>query len=201
MDAKDVTDERTLEVQLSAELPKTASVHFVCSNGKTAPGEATYVLGNIAELGAWDPAKAIRLTPVRYPKWSRWSATMPGLRPSTELEWKFIKPKESGGPQLAWDVDGANHRITSPSTGFTGTTRARFADQPPRLASPARRYYEPCRDSLAALPRTLGFRGTARIKENDTERKFAARGPTVSPPAVRVATRRSPDKTLFEPAR
>lgn len=126
--AKDVADDRTLDVQLSAELPKTSSVHFVCSNGKTEPGEAIYVLGNIAELGAWDPAKAIRLTPVRYPKWYRWSVTVPGLPASTELEWKFIRRKESGGPPLAWDVEGPNHRVTTASSGFTGTTRTRFAD-------------------------------------------------------------------------
>ncbi len=128
MAAKEVTAERTLAVQLSAELPKTASVHFVCSNGKTEPGQAIYVLGNIAELGAWDPAKAIRLTPVRYPKWFRWSTTVAGLPPSTELEWKFIKRNESGGPPLAWDVEGPNHRTTTASSGFTGTTHARFAD-------------------------------------------------------------------------
>ena len=116
-----MADERTLDVQLSAELPKVSSVHFVCSNGKTVPGEAIYVLGNIAELGAWDPAKAVRLTPVRYPKWFRWSTTVHDLPPATELEWKFIKRKESGGPPLAWDVEGPNHRVTTASSGFTGT--------------------------------------------------------------------------------
>lgn len=125
---KSISSERTFEVQLSPSLPPRSSVQFVCSNGRTEPGEAIYVLGNVAELGEWDPAKAIRLTPVRYPKWFRWSVVVPDLPPSTELEWKFIKRKESGGPPIAWDVDGQNHRFKTQSSGLSGTARGRFTD-------------------------------------------------------------------------
>jgi alpha-glucosidase len=124
----DVGGDTTFVFRLSDPLPSRASLHFVCSNGRTQPGEAIFVSGNIPELGGWDPATAVLLVPVRYETWHRWSRTIDNLPPNTRIEWKFIKRHESGGPVLQWETAGPNHVSHTPASGFGGTLRGQFMD-------------------------------------------------------------------------
>ncbi len=124
-----VSQPQEFTLQLSARLPARTSIHFVCSNCKTVFGEAVFALGNIPELGAWDPAKAVRLTPTRYDTWYRWSGTVFTLPPNAEVQWKFIKRRETGGPVLQWEMPGMqNHVIRTPASGFAGTARGSFVE-------------------------------------------------------------------------
>jgi alpha-glucosidase len=123
---RDVTSPTTLVFRLSALQPARTSLHFVCSNGKTQPGESIYVVGNIPALGSWNPAEAVRLVPVRYQTWFRWARTVGDLPPNAAIEWKFIRRRESGGEVLQWENDGPNHAVTTPAAGFAGTVQGHF---------------------------------------------------------------------------
>jgi alpha-glucosidase len=99
--------------------PALASVHFVCDDGETETGEAIYVLGNVPELGAWEADGAVRLTPTRYP---RWTGMVHGLPPETRIEWKCLRRRIDGS--AAGDLEpGSNNVISTPASGFAGTSR------------------------------------------------------------------------------
>lgn len=83
-------------------------------NAATTLGQNVHVVGNIPELGGWDPAKApeAMMNP-NYPQWF-----LPVSVPkATQLEFKFIK-KDSNGA-VVWE-GGSNRIFTSPSSS-TGT--------------------------------------------------------------------------------
>lgn len=87
-------------------------------NASTVFGQNVYVVGNIAELGSWDPAKASEamLNP-NYPEWF-----LPVSVPrNTSLQFKFIKKDAAGS--VVWE-GGSNRSFTSPSsaTGTADTT-------------------------------------------------------------------------------
>jgi glycosidase len=84
-------------------------------NASTVSGQNVYVVGNIPELGDWDPAKApeAMLNP-NYPQWF-----LPVSVPkNTALQFKFIK--KDGGGTVTWE-GGSNRSFTSPASA-TGTT-------------------------------------------------------------------------------
>lgn len=111
--------------ELTDRLPQRTSLHFVCTNGPTVPGQAIFVLGNLPVLGEWDPSQAIRLDATQYPRWSR---VVENLPPGTNVEWKFIRRLEDGATVLQWDTDGPNHAVHTAADGFSGTVRAEFLD-------------------------------------------------------------------------
>ncbi len=85
-------------------------------NASTVFGENVHVVGNVPELGGWDPAKApeAMLNP-NYPVWF-----LPVSVPkNTSLQFKFIK--KSGGPVI-WE-GGGNRTFSSPAsaTGVADT--------------------------------------------------------------------------------
>lgn len=121
--SKPVGTEQEFVFQLTNQLPPRTSLHFVCTNGNTTTGEAIFVLGNLPELGAWDPARAVRLDATQYPIWSRVIDNLPS---GTNVEWKFIRRREDSASPFEWDSAGPNHRIHTPSAGFGGTARAGF---------------------------------------------------------------------------
>lgn len=111
-----VSAERLFVFRLEA-VPATASVHFVCDSDSTQPGEALYVTGNIPRLGSWDPARALRLEEIRYPRWVRW---VDGLPPKTVIEWRCLKKDETGvGKPLP--EPGPAHTLVTPESGFADT--------------------------------------------------------------------------------
>src|SRR5262249_46787052 len=66
----------------------TSSVHFVCADATTQPGESIFVVGSDPKLGAWDPQKGVPMTPVRYP---RWSTIVPDLPAGASIQWKCVR--------------------------------------------------------------------------------------------------------------
>jgi glycosidase len=84
-------------------------------NVTTNWGQNVHVVGNLPELGSWDPAKApeAMLNP-NYPEWF-----LPVSVPkATQFEFKFIKKDGSGN--VTWE-GGSNRVFTSPSSS-TGTS-------------------------------------------------------------------------------
>jgi len=74
------------------EMPETApgEVLFVCAEGHTLPGQNVYAVGSIADLGGWDPERAVLLSPVAYPVWQG-SIVVP---PNSSFEWKCVKRED-----------------------------------------------------------------------------------------------------------
>ncbi|MEV6211595.1 CBM20 domain-containing protein [Kitasatospora sp. NPDC051914] len=78
----------------------------------TVPGQNVYVIGDLAELGGWDPAKAVPLSTSYkvYPEWTGFTA----LPPNTAVQYKYLKKDPDGG--VVWE-DGPNRTTTTPPTG------------------------------------------------------------------------------------
>jgi alpha-glucosidase (family GH31 glycosyl hydrolase) len=118
----------------------TTSVNFVCDRGVTRPGTSVYVVGNIPSLGAWDPGKAVRLSPSVYynyiinpppnqsgpgPVAPVWTGVIHGLPTGTSVEWKCIRRRESGMGPVEWQAGSNNVHMTG-SDGFSGRTYGAF---------------------------------------------------------------------------
>ncbi len=84
---------------------------FSCTNAHTYLGQSVYVVGNLNELGNWDPARAVRLTPSNYPSWQG----VIGLPKDRNVEWKCLKRDEHNvSVGIDWQ-DGGNNRFNSGS--------------------------------------------------------------------------------------
>ena len=94
------------------------SVRFIINNATTAFGENVYLTGNTAELGNWDPDKAIgpffNQIMTTYPSWY-YDVSVPA---GTELQFKFIK---KNGAAVTWE-GGSNHTYTAPASGVGTVT-------------------------------------------------------------------------------
>ncbi|MBY6036685.1 IPT/TIG domain-containing protein [Fictibacillus nanhaiensis] len=90
------------------------SVRFMVNNAYTTTGQNVYLVGNTAELGNWDTAKAIgpmyNQVIAAYPTWY-YDVSVPASR---SIEFKFIK--KDGAGNVVWE-SGANHLFTTPSSG------------------------------------------------------------------------------------
>ncbi|MFC4069246.1 S8 family serine peptidase [Actinoplanes subglobosus] len=73
-------------------------------------GQQTLVVGNLPELGGWDPARAVALDAAGYPVWSG-SVSLP---PNTAVEFKYLKRDPDG--TITWEP-GANRTTITPPTG------------------------------------------------------------------------------------
>ncbi|GGT03711.1 hypothetical protein GCM10010156_71980 [Planobispora rosea] len=76
----------------------------------TAFGQNVFVVGNLPELGGWDPAKALRLSSGDYPVW-RGALLLP---PNTAVAFKYIKKNPDGS--VIWESD-PDRTFTTPPTG------------------------------------------------------------------------------------
>lgn len=91
------------------------AVRFMVNDAYTSFGSNVYLVGNIPELGSWDPNKAIgpmfNNTPsiAMYPTWF-FDVSVPK---QTYIEYKFIKIDQFGN--VTWE-SGGNHTYTTPST-------------------------------------------------------------------------------------
>ena len=70
-------------------------------------------MGNVAELGGWDPASAVALSADNYPTWSG-DVSLPD---STTVEYKYIK---KDGGNVTW-MSGGNLSLTTPCNGTLST--------------------------------------------------------------------------------
>ncbi|MGW1598245.1 CBM20 domain-containing protein [Streptomyces sp. NPDC002343] len=89
--------------------PVTAAFHVTAS---TTWGQNLYVSGNVADLGAWDPAKALPLTTdsAAYPVW----AGTHQLPPGTTVQYKYLKKNPDA--TVTWE-NGDNRTVFITSTG------------------------------------------------------------------------------------
>ncbi len=79
---------------------------FVCENGETTWGTSVYVVGNVPELGSWDPLGARILLPDGpYPTWT---GNIEGLPTDERIEWKCIKRQESDRTVIQWEPGSNN---------------------------------------------------------------------------------------------
>lgn len=84
-------------------------------NAQTNLGENVYVVGNIDELGNWDPSKAYM--PFHNPNYPEWF--LPVSVPANKtIEFKFIKKDANGN--VIWE-GGTNRVFASPSSGSADT--------------------------------------------------------------------------------
>ncbi|MEU4619380.1 S8 family serine peptidase [Actinoplanes sp. NPDC023801] len=77
---------------------------------ETRWGQQVLVVGNLPELGGWDPARGVVLDAARYPVWSGGVALPPG----TAVEFKYAKRDPDG--TVTWEP-GANRTTVTPPTG------------------------------------------------------------------------------------
>ncbi|RJQ50868.1 MAG: DUF5110 domain-containing protein [Desulfobacteraceae bacterium] len=123
-----------------APVPPSTSVNFVCDQGFTASGEGIYAVGSIAELGSWDPDRAVPLDPNIYyeyiwnppeghngpgPSAPVWTGVVSGIPPGTRLEWKCIRKREDGTGPVVWEP-GDNNVFTTTGSGYAGRSYGAF---------------------------------------------------------------------------
>jgi alpha-glucosidase len=117
------------------------SVNFVCDNGVTVSGQSVYVVGSVPQLGNWNPAQAVRLSPSVYweyisnppaghtgpgPSAPVWTGVIADLPANPSFEWKCIRRHEDGSGTVDWEP-GANNVFSAPVTsGYAGRTYGRF---------------------------------------------------------------------------
>ena len=117
------------------------SVHFVCDNGFTAPGQGIYAVGSIPELGSWDPTKAIRLTPSIYweyiynppaggggpgPSKPVWTGVIAELPSNPSFQWKCIRRNEDGSGSVGWQPGANTVFSATTASGYAGRTYGTF---------------------------------------------------------------------------
>ncbi|MDI6401958.1 alpha-amylase family glycosyl hydrolase [Balneolaceae bacterium ANBcel3] len=79
---------------------KEAENTIIDVHAETIPGENIYLVGNIPELGSWDPSKAIGpMDPSSYPTWE----IQLRLPANTFFEYQWVKKKN--GQILEWSPD------------------------------------------------------------------------------------------------
>ncbi|WP_207717322.1 alpha-amylase family glycosyl hydrolase [Anaerosporobacter faecicola] len=97
------------------------SARLKVNNASTDWGSSVYVVGNVYELGNWDPANAIgpmfnsTSTIGMYPTWF-YDVNLPA---GQTIQYKFIKKDANGN--VIWE-SGSNHTITTPSSGTASAT-------------------------------------------------------------------------------
>ncbi|WP_018587309.1 carbohydrate-binding module family 20 domain-containing protein [Salinispora arenicola] len=78
-------------------------------------GQNVFVVGNVAELGSWNPDEAVALSAADYPVW-RATVNLPS---NTAIEYKYLKKNPDGF--VTWE-SGANRSFTTPPTGTHTST-------------------------------------------------------------------------------
>ena len=85
------------------------AARFRCENGHTSFGTSVYVVGNIPELGDWNPEQAMPLRPDGpYPAWTGRIENLPA---NQDIGWKCIKRLEQGDRHVVQWEPGANNRF------------------------------------------------------------------------------------------
>ncbi len=98
------------EPEPDTPVPTPPAVRFVVHDVHTEPGQAVFLCGDHAALGAWDPQGAVLLDPTDYPSWSKRLELAPG----TALSFKFGVRDDAGG--VRWQP-GDNHVVVVPPDG------------------------------------------------------------------------------------
>ncbi|GAB1642238.1 S8 family serine peptidase [Krasilnikovia sp. MM14-A1259] len=77
---------------------------------RTVPGQTVSVVGNLPELGGWDPARGVPLAAGGYPVWSGGA----GLPAGTPVEYKYVIRDPDGA--VTWEP-GENRAMLIPASG------------------------------------------------------------------------------------
>jgi len=91
----------------ASEWPHT-TVHVEARHDHTAWGDGVTLVGDLPELGSWDPGAGLSLDPSAWPLWSG-TLSLPG---GVRLEHKLVVDRATGG--VTWER-GANRRLTVPA--------------------------------------------------------------------------------------
>ena len=94
---------------MTSGTPVTTGIAFAV-NATTSWGQGIYVVGDVAALGAWQPAQALKLDAATYPVWRR-TVTLPA---GTVVQYKYIRKDSSGN--VTWE-SGSNRSATVPASG------------------------------------------------------------------------------------
>ncbi|MCL6616049.1 MAG: alpha-amylase [Anoxybacillus ayderensis] len=100
---------------VSIWVPKTSTtsqITFTVNNATTVWGQNVYVVGNISQLGNWDPVHAVQMTPSSYPTWT---VTIPLLQ-GQNMQFKFIK-KDSAGNVIWEDISNRTYTVPTAASG------------------------------------------------------------------------------------
>ncbi|MDM7832201.1 carbohydrate-binding module family 20 domain-containing protein [Cellulomonas edaphi] len=81
----------------------------------TVVGQNIFVVGSSAELGGWDPARAVALSSATYPVWRAAVALPPG----STVQYKYVRKEANGA--VTWE-SGANRTVTVPASGTLTVT-------------------------------------------------------------------------------
>jgi alpha-glucosidase (family GH31 glycosyl hydrolase) len=138
----DVDIAKMFQFALHPITPRTTSVHFVCDNGVTTPGESVYVVGSLPQLGgpAWDTSRAVKLDPNIYyeyiwnpppshngpgPSAPVWTGVVHGLPANTSFEWKCLAKRDDGAGTPRWE-SGNNNIFSTSASGYAGQAYGSF---------------------------------------------------------------------------
>ncbi|MFJ6795628.1 carbohydrate-binding module family 20 domain-containing protein [Streptomyces sp. NPDC091268] len=90
--------------------PATPAGAAFAVTATTSLGQNVFVTSDRAELGAWNPAGALKLDPAAYPVWKLDVALPPG----TAFAYKYVRKDAAGN--VTWE-SGANRTATVPANG------------------------------------------------------------------------------------
>ena len=88
---------------------------------QTEWGDRVLVVGNLPELGAWDPSRAVEASVAAYPEWT---ARTP-LPANTRVEFKYVVRTASG--TVRWEPGGNRTTVTPPTGRYV--THDTFGEQ------------------------------------------------------------------------
>lgn len=94
------------------KISTTSQITFTVNNATTVCGQNVYVVGNISQLGNWDPVHAVQMTPSSYPTWT---VTIPLLQ-GQNIQFKFIK-KDSAGNVIWEDISNRTYTVPTAASG------------------------------------------------------------------------------------
>lgn len=141
-DKQSVAKQKTFKFSLAAAATGT-SVHFVCDNGFTSPGQSIFVVGSIPKLGDWNPSNAVKLNPSiyyryiydvppndgsmnvnrvnqDYPRKPVWTGVVSNMPAKPSFEWKCIRLNDDRSGAPTWQADPNNSFESAVSSGYAG---------------------------------------------------------------------------------
>lgn len=81
---------------------------------RTAWGDAVVMVGEAPELGAWDPARGVRLDGATWPRWTGHVTVPAGAR----LRYKLVIVRADG--RVDWEVGEDRELVVPTDPGLTG---------------------------------------------------------------------------------
>ena len=128
---EDVRQSKHIEIKWQPGADLRSSIHFVCNDNAGAERHASmFVVGNIKELGSWNPEHAVPMETNNFLR-GAWTKMIYGLPSGGSLEWKCLRRMPQAGTQgVEWQPGPNNHLDLPGESGFAGLAHgAFFVDQ------------------------------------------------------------------------